>query len=464
MYCDLGTLSTAGTYSISVDPNAGAYGTLKLTLKQGPTLVAGDSPTSFAPADAPETARFRFTPSAGQAMTLSVANLAYVGTSASSTNIVVSGPSGSGSVQCNPTSWSCFLIVSNLSAATYSVAIEPPAGVKVTGNIELSAEVVGTLVDGTPQSVTTSRPGQQARYTFPGTAGAGTSVKLYGVTTSPAAQNLSVVVRDPNGYVYNQSSIGSGSSTLVNLPSLPATGTYTVLVVPSTASTWQGQLALYSGTLISVNTETPTLSTSVAGEPLRYRFSATAGQRLEFGLTGLTYGTSSANATTVNVLRPDGSQILSLGCSTTGAGACETSSTSLPSTGTYSVTFFPPSASSITGGTFALSSPATGTLVIGDPAQTVAIARPGQTARYTFSGTAAQLLRLNWTSATVSSAATVAVSVLKPDGSTLTTSSFVNGASGGVDIASLPTTGTYTVVMDPSLAATMSAPATLVTR
>jgi len=74
------------------------------------------------------------------------------------------------------------------------------------------------------------------------------------------------------------------------------------------------------------------------------------------------------------------------------------------------------------------------------------------------------LLRLNWAGAVVGNGATVAVSVLKPDGSTLTSSSFVNAATGGVDIASLPTTGTYTVVFDPTLAATMSASVSLVTR
>jgi hypothetical protein len=101
---------------------------------------------------------------------------------------------------------------------------------------------------------------------------------------------------------------------------------------------------------------------------------------------------------------------------------------------------------------------------VGDPAQTVAITRPGQTARYTFSGTAAQLLHLGWSSAVVAGGATVFVSILKPDGTTLASGSFVNGASGGFDLPSLPATGTYTVVLDPSLAATMSAAVSLVTR
>jgi hypothetical protein len=142
---------------------------------------------------------------------------------------------------------------------------------------------------------------------------------------------------------------------------------------------------------------------------------------------------------------------------------CDMAVVSLPSTGTYSMILKPP-ANILTAGTLAVSTPLAGTFVTGDPAQTVAITRPGQTARYTFSGTAAQLLWLNWSSATVQGAATVSVTVLKPDGSTLSSGSFVNAATGGMDIAALPSTGTYTVVFDPDLAATLSVSTALVTR
>ena len=94
----------------------------------------------------------------------------------------------------------------------------------------------------------------------------------------------------------------------------------------------------------------------------------------------------------------------------------------------------PPGSSSIVGGTFALSTPLAGTLVVGDPTQTVAITRPGQTARYTFAGTAAQLLRLNWSSVSITGASYVTLNVLKPDGSNLASASISNGATGGLDL------------------------------
>jgi hypothetical protein len=133
-------------------------------------------------------------------------------------------------------------------------------------------------------------------------------------------------------------------------------------------------------------------------------------------------------------------------------------------TGTYSLVLTPPPSRSITGGTFALSTPLAGVFVVGDPAQTVAVTRPGQTARFTFAGTAAQLLRLNWAATSITGATTVFVSILKPDGSYLAASSFGNGATGGTDIPALPASGTYTVVFDPPSAAAMTASVTLVTR
>ena len=115
-------------------------------------------------------------------------------------------------------------------------------------------------------------------------------------------------------------------------------------------------------------------------------------------------------------------------------------------------------------GTLAVSTPVSGSIAVGGGSQAVDITRPGQTARITFSGTSGQLLRLSWASAVVSGGSSVAVSVLKPDGTTLSSGSFINAATGYLDIASLPSTGTYTVVLDPSSAATLSVPLTLATR
>lgn len=469
-FLELGTLATAGTYSVTLDPTVGAYGTARLTLKQGAMLTGSGSPTAFAPPTIGEAVRFRFAGTAGQGVAVTVSGLAYVGTSSDYSYLNVYDPAGAlvGTyITCLPTQGSggCTQAIAALpSTGTYSAVLTPPTNVKLTGSMTVSNAIAGTLSAGTPQTINATRAGQNATYTFSGTAGDSTSVKLYGISTTPSSETLYVVVNRPSGSFLASNTVAGSAPVVVNLGSLPTTGTYTVHIYPRFSGTWQGTLALDPGVLMTLNGSTQTLATTATGEPLRYRFAGTAGQRVEFGLAGLTYGSASSNTTGFKLYDPSGNQILTQSCGTSGAGNCETWLFSLPSTGTYAVGWLPPPASSITAGIFAISTPVTGTFVIGDPAQSVAIARPGQTLRYTFSGTSGQLLRLNWTSAVVGSSATAAVSVLNPNGTALSSSSFTNGASGGLDVASLPSTGTYAVVIDPTLAATMSASMSLVTR
>jgi hypothetical protein len=97
-------------------------------------------------------------------------------------------------------------------------------------------------------------------------------------------------------------------------------------------------------------------------------------------------------------------------------------------------------------------------------AQAISITRPGQSARYTFNGTAAQTLRFNWSSTLVAGSRWVDVTVVNPSGGQVSYSYFYNGQTGGMDIAALPTTGTYTIVLDPDSGTTMSGSFSLVTR
>src|SRR5262249_4449275 len=152
------------------------------------------------------------------------------------------------------------------------------------------------------------------------------------------------------------------------------------------------------------------------------------------------------------------------GCWPGTAGVCDFASASLPATGNYLLFLIPPTTAQINAGTLALSTPLTGTFVIGDPAQSISISRTGQTARYTFSGTAAQTLRFNWASTSVAGTGSVSVTVLNPSGGTVSSGSFANGANSGFDIAALPSTGTYTVALDPASGTTMSGSFSLVTR
>lgn len=468
-YCELGAVPVTGTYSVWIDPANGAYGSFKLTLKQGPPIAATDPAAAFATSAAGESVRFRFAVAAGQSFAVGVTNLAYIGTSGIATNLKVFGPDRTqigSTASCSPTAagGTCKITLSNMAAGTYSVVLSPPADVKITGYALLSSDLTGTLAAGSPVNLNATRAGQNARFTFSGTAGDSTSVKLVATSTTPASQAMYLHVYGPTGTLLGWSSANSPAAVFVNLTSLPSTGTYTALVQPGYGATWQGQLVLDPGAALPIDGAVAGPVSGAIGEPLRFWFSGSASQRADLGLTGYSLSPPNGNYSSLVVYKPDGNYIAWIYCYTSGTGSCDASYVNLPVAGTYAVVLVPPATSAITGGSIAISTPLAGSFVIGDPAQTVAISRPGQTARYTFAGAAAQLLRLNWTGTTVSGGASVAVTVLKPDGTTLSSGSFVNAATGGLDIAALPTTGTYTVVFDSAAAASMSAPISLITR
>jgi len=438
--------------------------------KKGPVLNSLDPPTAFAAAVANETPRFTFAGTAGQNVSIALQGLTHVPAGGSS-YLKVSKPDGTQltSNTCFPSSagGGCKLTLSNLPVTgTYSAAVLPQAGAKVSGNIALAADLTGSLTADTPAVIDATRPGQNARYTFSGTAGASYAIELADLTTSTGSSIAAVTILKPDG-----STLAGGSTqstvwgTVFTPPVLPTTGTYTVLVDVTLGATWHGRLTLKSGSAITVDGSTQALASTYAAETKRFTFAGTANQRVDLGALGLTYATPSSNNTTAYLYRPDGVQAASFAWNPSSlGGGGDVSYVNLPTTGTYSIIVLPGGNSTMSGGTFAISTPAAGVFTIGAAAQTIALSRAGQTARYTFSGTAAQLLRVNWSNTSVVPSGTVVVTVYRPDGTTLTSSTFVNGSVGGMDIPSLPSTGTYTIGVDPPAASSLSVDLALVTR
>jgi hypothetical protein len=118
----------------------------------------------------------------------------------------------------------------------------------------------------------------------------------------------------------------------------------------------------------------------------------------------------------------------------------------LPVTGTYSIVIDPGSTSTGSA-TLTLSSEINGgSLTINGASAPITISRVGQRTRLTFAGTASQQATVRLTS---NSMGTVTVSLFKPDGSQLTASTSSAG-SFNLSTQTLPTSGTYTILVDPA--------------
>ena len=92
-------------------------------------------------------------------------------------------------------------------------------------------------------------------------------------------------------------------------------------------------------------------------------------------------------------------------------------------------------------------------IVPGGPPVTVSTTAPGQNARLTFEGTAGRAISLQLSNVSVASAY---VSVLAPDGSALVKNTLLDTSGTFVDTKLLPSSGTYSIVVDPTGANTGS--------
>lgn len=236
----------------------------------------------------------------------------------------------------------------------------------------------------------------------------------------------------------------------MDVRTLPSAGTYAIVVDPPNMTTGSATFTLYdvppdvSGTLTpggasaSANLTTP-------GQKAKFTFDGAAGQRIS-----LKVGASTLSQAYVSIAKPDGSSFVGNTLFATSGTFIDTRV--LPVAGTYTITVDPngTATGSATLTLYDVPADAGGSIAIAGPPQSVSLTTPGQNARITFDGTAGRAISLKLSSVTFSS---VYVSILKPDGTTLVPNSLIL-TSGRTITATLPSDGTYTIVIDPQGAAT----------
>ena len=326
------------------------------------------------------------------------------------------------------------------ATGTYTILLDPLSEYTGSATIAVSSAVSGEIVpQGAAVAVDIKRVGQNAYYTFSGQSGQTVSVQLSDVTIRSGYASI----LKPDGMPLGKPISFVSGGVMIPGQVLPTSGTYTVLIDPDLSYTGRAKLALYNAPeltgSIMIDQVTVTPSLTVPGQRASYTFNGTAGQWVNLGLTGVSIASS-----TVSILKPDGSKWSSTTIGPSGGSLDPL--TALPETGTYTITVEP--VSNYTGSmTLALSSPVAGTLTLDGPSMPVSLAKPGQTARYTFNGHAGQWVSLGLTSVDITSSA---VTLLTSEGTVLASTAV--GTAGGAleDQNPLPTTGTYTILVDPS--------------
>lgn len=452
------TTADASTMSATV-PHGGTSGRISVSTSNGVAVSANDffvAPPPFLATDVIFTGRM----SIGETRTVTIGTANRIGllifdgtigqnisvnisgVTISNSNVTIFKPNGSVLLTSTGiTSTGRFIDTRELTATgTYTILIDPTS--TATGNMNITlngiSDVTGTIeVGGPPVTTTTTVAGQNARLTFNALQGQRLALNLTGVTIS----NSNVSIIGPDGTSIVTATAVTTAGRFIETPTLSFNGVYTILVDPQNAVTGSMTLALNAvppdqTATITAGGPPVTLTLAAAGQNGRVTFTGTAGQRVSLLLSDVTISSS-----TVSILKPDGSVLITAANMTTSGWFFDNQT--LPVAGTYTVLIDPKIAATgnVTLALYDTSTAFSGTIVIGGPQVTVTIDTPGVNGQLSFTGTAGQIVTLEWWG---TMSFNTSPHIVKPDGTELT-SNFGFEANG----FRLPVTGTYTIPIDP---------------
>ena len=470
----LASITSATSTSIATTvPAGGTSGRISVSTPAGTAVSSNDffvPPAPYTAADVASTGRMAYSES--KSLTLGTANkiglvvfdgvagqrasINVTSSTISSTVLTIYSPTGVAVGSATVNTSGGYLETSILpTTGTYTILIDPSS--TYTGNISFALynanDLTGTItINGPAVALNIGTIGQNAKLTFSGTAGQRVSVGLSDMTLGVGycCDVGSVSILNPNGTAlllpYNFGNGGAGTPSVV----LPATGTYTIFIDPFISRTGNITVTLSEdlASPVTINGSAVNL-TYRAGQNAFLPFSGTAGQRVSVGLSDMTLATGyCCDIGTVAIYKPDGTVLLSPYTFTNGGAG--TPSVVLPTSGNYAI-LIDPYVQRSGNMTVTLSEDLAPTITINGAAVSLTY-RAGQNARLTFSGTAGQRVSVGLSDMTLATGYCCdigTVAIYKPDGTVLLSPyTFTNGGA-GTPTAVLPTTGTYSIVIDP---------------
>jgi hypothetical protein len=252
----------------------------------------------------------------------------------------------------------------------------------------------------------------------------------------------------------------STGGSMLTIPILPKTGTYTVIVTPPNGSAASFEATFDPGIPLVVDGPAQTVSTSVQGKGIRFVIDAIAGQKLGIGLTNVTV-TGSTGFLSYTLYAPDGTDVSASSCNPAATPGCEIDLGPIPVAGRYALTIQPPAAAL----GMSVKAQATNDVVVAASStpQALVVSRDGGNSRVTLQGVpgAGQTIFITDFAATPTGKHAV-ISVRRPDGRTLNASTPLyagleqSATTGTIKIGDFPIEGPYDVFIDPRDAAQVS--------
>jgi len=439
-----------GTYTFVVDPSGVSTGALHFTAHDVPAdpsvaITAGGPPITLTTTVAGQNAFATFTGTIGQKVSVLVSNVVNVDPA----ELDLLNPSGSHAIAApvTVTSGGAWMQTVTLSQnGVYKILLDPLLANAGSADVQLfnvPADLTGSITPGTPLTVTTTAPGQNATYTFPGTINTRVSLNLTGVTID----NLKVSILKPDGTNLIVKTVGT-SGGFAEPVKLTVGGTYKVKVDPQSSfygSVTVGVYVVPADTTGSLALGTPlTISTSVPGQNATRTFSGTAGQRISFKFSAVTM------AKVKIIVKAPGTNPPTVLQHTVETSDDFVDPITLPAgrTGTYTVTIDPQGAST---GSVTLTFYNVPADITGSTSCTTTV--PGQNCKLTTTATSGSHTVTVTTNVPADPGQTQSVSLTIYQGTT-TTPAFqigfgTSGPTGNAFDVSFPANGTYTIVVDP---------------
>ena len=445
-------LQQAGTYSVVFDPDEQLTGTL--TLKIVPdvvqTLSIGAPPIRTLIRESYQSVRVLFEAAAGDRIGVAISQIAIYSTYVGIQTIDGAELAYGYALEGDDCTDGCIFHGAIPTTGTYMILLDPennvPAG-DMTGGMTISlvrppADVIIEIsANGQPVTVSNTAPGQLVQVMFDATAHQRISLHASPVSMSIFTQ---LTLYTPGGTFFASAGQLYGSTYKLDAVMLPVSGTYRIMLEPNGASVGSATLTLYDVVNLSASAAiggpSLPLSFTTPGQNAQVTFGGLEGQRVAISLSNVTVSVSMAS-----LLKPDGSTLI---VPTQVLASGKFLDAVLPTAGTYTVVLDPidERLGNMTLSLIDLPAPVFNSIMPGGPAVALSVATAGQNAEVTFAAIAGQRVSLRITGVTIPSSV---VSIRRPDGTTLASTS-VTTSGGFIDTNVLASSGTYTIVVDPT--------------
>jgi len=252
-----------GTWQVIAWPGAGYIGDMKVSARRGSAgiLSATGDTQHFDAITSKQNIYFEFDADALESYELAFSNAKLLGTGYTQYQVYVSGPGGQ--QVANPTCYtgdaagSCSLHLWYVTAGRYRVTVAPVYDGELHFDAVLRKHLTGRTLPLDGELAFKLSTAQAERVTFDATAGQNVALHVADVATQPANQKARILVYRPDAGAITTQTVAYADMSVspagtVNLPQLPVSGKYTVIVLPGSGAAADLRLQLFSGAMVTL--------------------------------------------------------------------------------------------------------------------------------------------------------------------------------------------------------------------